>query len=120
MYYTINERVRFMFNFPKNMSDAKIKRRLRVCQFCRDVFINLDKAGLSLYHKVNLNCNSAGIIISKVYLTEETYKGLFNAFGIDEYFNVKEYKKTLHISLNKKYIHEIDKLETLFKMQGII
>ena len=61
-----------MFNFPKNMSDAKIKRRLRACQFCRDIFINLDKAGLSLYHKVNLNCNSAGIVISKVYLTEET------------------------------------------------
>ena len=112
--------VRFMFNFPKNMSDAKIKRRLRTCQFCRDVFINLDKAGLSLYHKVNLNCNSAGIVISKVYLTEETCKGLFNAFGIDEYFNVKEYKKTLHISLNKKYIHEIHELETLFKIQGII
>ena len=112
--------VRFMFNFPKNMSDAKIKRRLRACQFCRDVFINLDKAGLSLYHKVNLNCNSAGIVISKVYLTEETCKGLFNAFGINEYFNVKEYKKTLHISLNKKYINEIDELETLFKMQGII
>ena len=112
--------VRFMFNFPKNMSDAKIKRHLRVCQFCRDVFINLDKAGLSLYHKVNLNCNSAGIVISKVYLTEETCKGLFNAFGIDEYFNVKEYKKTLHISLNKKYMNEIDELETLFKMQRII
>ena len=109
-----------MFNFPKNMSDAKIKRHLRVCQFCRDVFVDLDKAGLSIYNKVNLNYDSPGIIISKVYLTEETCKDLFKAFGIDEYFNVKEYKKTLHISLNKKYINEIDELETLFKIQGII
>ena len=109
-----------MFNFPKNMSDAKIKRHLRACQFCRDVFVNLDKAGLGIYNKVNLNWNSPSIIISKVYLTEETCKSLFNAFGIDEYFNVKEYKKTLHISLNKKYINEIDELEILFKIQEII
>ena len=109
-----------MFNFPKNMSDAKRKRCLRACQFCRDVFVDLDKAGLNIYNKVNYNLNSPGIIISKIYLTEETCKGLFNAFGIDEYFNVKEYRKTLHISINKKYINEIDELETLFKIQGII
>jgi len=116
----MNERVRFMFNFPKNMSDAKIKRLLRACQFCRDVFVDLDKAGLSIYNKVNLNYDSPGIIISKIYLTEETCKGLFKAFGIDEYFNVKEYKKTLHISINKKYINEIDRLEILFKIKEII
>lgn len=109
-----------MFNFPKNMSDAKIKRHLKACQFCRDVFVDLDKAGLSIYNKMNYNLNSPGIIISKTYLTEETCNGLFNAFGIDEYFKVKEYKKTLHISLNKKYIDEINELETLFKIQGII
>lgn len=109
-----------MFNFPKNMSDAKIKRHLRACQFCRDVFVDLDEAGLNIYNKVHLNYNSPGIIISKVYLTEETCKGLFNAFGIDEYFNVKEYKKTLHIFLNKKYINKIDELKILFKLQEII
>lgn len=106
-----------MFNFPKNMSDAKIKRYLRACQFCRDVFIDLNKVE---YNKVNYDLNSPGIIISKMYLTEETCKSLFNMFGIAEYFNAKEYKKTLHISLNKKYIDKIDELETLFKIREII
>lgn len=109
-----------MFDFPKNMSDIKRKRRLRMCQFCRDVFTHLDKAGLNIYDKVNYDVNSPGVIIPKIYLTEETCKGLFNAFNINEYFNVKGYKKTLHISIDKKYINEMDELETLFKIQGII
>ena len=109
-----------MFDFPKNMSDIKRKRRLRVCQFCRDVFAHLDKAKLDVYNKVNYNVNSPGIIIPKIYLTEETCKGLFNTFSINEYFNIKEYKKTLHISIDKKYTNEMDELETLFKIQGII
>ena len=109
-----------MFNFPKNMSDAKIKRHFKACQFCRDVFIDLDKAGLSIYNKVNYDLSSPGIIISKIYLTEKTCKDLFTAFGINKYFNVKGYRKTIHISIDKKYMNKIDELETLFKIQGII
>ena len=111
-----------MFNFPKNMSDIKRKRCLRACQFCRDVVIDLDKAGLSIYSKANFNynLNSPGIIISKIYLTEEMCKCLFNTFDINKYFNVKGYRKTIHISIDKKYMNKIDELETLFKIQGII
>lgn len=105
-----------MFNFPKNMSNTKIKRRLRVCKFCRDVFVDLNKVNYSLSY----NSYLPGIIISKIYLTEEVCKSLFDTFGINKYFNFKKYKKTLHIYIDKKYINKIDELETLFKIQGIL
>lgn len=109
-----------MFNFPSNMSDNKKKMYLRACQFCRDTFIDMDRLGLNLYDKVNFNTVKPGIIVSKVYLTAQTAMTLLNDFYISEYFCIKEYKKTLHILLNKKYINKIDELETLFKIQGII
>ena len=111
-----------MFNFPNNMSDSKKKRYLRACQFCRDVFIDVDRVKLNLYDDsgVSLRVGGPGIIISKVYLTTQTARALFDNFGINEYFSVKEYKKTIHIILNKKYVDKIDELETLFKLQEII
>lgn len=103
------------------MFDSKKKRYLRACQFCRDVFIDVDRLKLNLYDDgVGLHVGGPGIILSKVYLTAQTARALFDNFGINEYFSVKEYRKTIHIILNKKYIDKIDELETLFKLQEII
>jgi len=41
-------------------------------------------------------------------------------YTIDIYFDIKEYQYSIQINLKKEYVNQIQELETLFKIQGII
>lgn len=105
--------------------EAKFKHAI-ANRLCKDVLYQLRIAEyLADTYDVAYNQFKPGLILKFLYEedTAPDYCGLREVYrkaGIISYFDLKLFKKIIHINLKKKYINKIEELETIFKMKGII
>ena len=111
--------------FSENVSEETRFRHEQANHFCYEV---LNQLGVAEYlvnaDDIAYNQFKPGLILRFLYEEDiaSDYCGLKEAYknaGLTSYFDLKLFKKTIHINLKKEYINKIEELEMVLKMKGI-
>ena len=94
-------------------------RHEKANHFCLEVLKNC--LTLDRFNLVEYNNKEPGVIFyTEDWTSGSHYAEIRKSFrnkNIDNYFDIKRYKSSIHVLLKKEYIDQIEDLETMLKLQ---